>query len=241
MFEVSPVEVIAVTVIVAIGACIQGSIGFGWAMLSAPFIVLIEPDFVPGPVILAGVLLVVMLTYRERGGIDKNGVKWMSAGCIPGIAAASMVLTVISSTGFTIMFSILVLLAVALSGAGFSVTLVGRNLFLAGLFSGFMGTMSSIGGPPVALIFQHARGDQLRGTLSAFFLICASLALVGLAVVGWLGTHELKLASLLIPGLLIGFAASRYTADMLDRHSLRPAVLVLSALAAMAVMARAFV
>lgn len=238
MFPVSPFEAVAVSAIVAVGACVQGSIGFGWAMLAAPFIVLIEPDFVPGPVILAGILLVILLTYRERRAIDTSGVKWMSLGSVPGIAGASVVLMIISSTAFTIMFSMLVLLAVALSATGLSVALSNRNIFISGLLSGFMGTMSSIGGPPVALLYQHARGDQLRGTLSAFFLICASMALIALGVVGWLGSDELKLALVLIPGLIIGFAASKFTTRVLDQHSLRPAVLALSAMAAIAVLVR---
>ena len=238
MLPISLLEAITVTLIVAVGACIQGSIGFGWAMLAAPFIVLIEPDFVPGPMIMAGVLLVVLLTYRERGGIDKRGVKWMVAGCVPGIVVASAILSIISTTGFTIIFAVLVLLAVLLSAIGLSVILSNKNLFLAGLLSGLMGTMSSIGGPPVALIYQHTAGAKLRGTLSVFFLICASLALVGLLVVGWLGIDELELALILIPGLIIGFIASRFTARLFDRHSIRPAVLILSASAAAGVLIR---
>ncbi len=241
MLPISPLETVVVTLIVVVGACIQGSIGFGWAMLSAPFIVLIEPDFVPGPMILAGVLLVILMTCRERGGIDKRGVKWMAAGSVPGIAGAAAVLMVISSTGFTIMFSILVLLAVVLSAIGLSVMLSGRNLFLAGLLSGFMGTMTSIGGPPVALIYQHATGAKLRGTLSAFFLICACMALVGLLVAGKLGTNELKLALILIPGLVIGFVVSRFISGFIDRYSIRPAVLILSTIGAVMVLVRALV
>lgn len=241
MLSLSYPEIAGVVSIVTIGACIQGSIGFGWAMLAAPFIVLIEPDFVPAPAIMAGILLVVLMTWRERKFIDKRGVQWMSAGCIPGIAGAAGVLSVISATGFTIAFSILVLLAVALSAIGLSVMLSNRNLFLAGLFSGFMGTMSSIGGPPVALIYQHTSGSKLRGTLSAFFLICATMALGGLFLAGKLGPGEVKLALILVPGLVIGFVLSRFTTRMLDRHTVRPAVLTLSALAAVAVLVRAIV
>jgi uncharacterized membrane protein YfcA len=239
MFPVSPLEVVAVSVIVALGACVQGSIGFGWAMVAAPFVVLIEPDFVPAPMILSGLILTLLMTYRERKSIDTGGVRWMSAGSVPGIVAASAILTVISSTGFTILFSILVLLAVALSAIGFSVALTNRNVFIAGLLAGFMGTTSSIGGPPVALIYQNVPGPQLRGTLSAFFFICGALALVGLVVAGWLGSDELTLAVLLIPGLIIGYTSSRFTAGIMDRHSIRPAALTLSGLAAVAVLLRA--
>ena len=241
MLPTSPYETIAVVAIVAIGACIQGSIGFGWAMVAAPFIVLFEPDFVPAPAIMAGVLLVVLMTWRERKSIDLRGVKWMAAGCIPGIAGASAVVSILSANGFTITFSILVLLAVLLSAIGVSVILSNRNLFIAGFISGFMGTISSIGGPPVALIYQHASGSKLRGTLSAFFLVCASLALIGLYFAGKLGIHELKLALILIPGLLTGLFVSRFTVSFLDRHAIRPFVLAFSASSAIAVFIRVLV
>ncbi len=241
MLPVSPGEAVVVCVIVSVGACIQGSIGFGWAMLAAPFVVLIEPDFVPAPMILSGLVLTLTMTFRERKSIEKRGVKWMAFGSIPGVVGASAILMIISPTGFTITFSVLVLLAVVLSAAGLKVKLTNRHIFIAGFFSAFMGTISSIGGPPVALIYQHVTGDQLRGTLSAFFVISGTLALIGLALAGWLGIAELKLSLVLIPGLIIGYVVSRFTARLLDRHSLRPAVLVLSALAAVAVLVRALV
>ncbi len=235
----SPIEIIVSSIIVAIAACIQGSIGFGLAMLAAPLLVLIEPDLVPAPLIVNGLLLTFLMAYRERKAIDVSGVTWMVTGCVPGIVAASVVLTVISADGFTILFSILVLLAVALSALGYSIRLTKTNVLIAGTFSGFMGTTSSIGGPPVALVYQNSTGAQMRGTLSAYFFICGILALVGLFIVGWFGVDELWLALSLLPGLIIGFAVSSITSGKLDRYSLRPAVLVLSGIAAFAVLARA--
>jgi len=235
----SPIEIIVSSIIVAIAACIQGSIGFGLAMLAAPLLVLIEPDLVPAPLIVNGLLLTFLMAYRERRSIDVQGVTWMATGCVPGIVIASVVLTVISADGFTILFSILVLLAVALSALGYSIRFTKTNVLIAGTFSGFMGTTSSIGGPPVALVYQNSTGAQMRGTLSAYFFICGILALVGLFIVGWFGIDELWLALSLLPGLIIGFAVSSITSGKLDRYSLRPAVLVLSGIAAIAVLARA--
>ncbi len=241
MFELSPLETFLIVAVVTVAACIQGSIGFGWAMIAAPVAVLIEPDFVPGPMILSGLLLTVLLTYRERNNIDLEGVRWMGLGSVGGIVISSVILIFISSNGFTILFSILVLMAVALSAIGLSVMLTKRNLFVAGMLSGFMGTASSIGGPPVALIYQHATGPKLRGTLSAFFLTLGILALFALLAVGWLEGDDLPLALILLPGLIIGYASSRFTTGILDRYSMRPAVLILSAAAAIAVLVRAVI
>ena len=50
-----------------------------------------------------------------------------------------------------------------------------------------MGTISSVGGPPVALLYQDERGSEVRGTLSSIFAVGALFSLVVLAVVGEFG------------------------------------------------------
>lgn len=238
MLPISFAEVALSSVIVAIAASVQGAVGFGLAMLAAPLLVLIEPDLIPAPLILNGMLLVIMLTYRERKHIDMHGVTWMTLGCIPGSAIAAGVLAVISANGFNILFSILVLLAVVLSALGFSVSLTKPNILMAGVLSGFMGTTSAIGGPPAALIYQNVPAAKLRGTLSAYFCACGIVALIALAFSGRCGTDEMTLALALLPGLLVGLAFSRLTVRILDQYSVRPAVLILSAMSAIAVMIR---
>lgn len=55
---------------------------------------------------------------------------------------------------------------------------------------------------------------------------------------GEFGTQELAASLVLIPGLVVGFAASRWAARFLDRGFTRPAVLALSALSAVAAILR---
>jgi len=238
MLPIPLFEAVLACAIVAVASCVQGSIGFGLAVLAAPLLVLIEPEFVPAPLILNGMILVVLLAYRERKTVDSNGVKWMAIGCVPGSAIAAVVLTVVSASGFRIMFSILVMMAVVLSAIGYSIRLTRVNIFTAGVLSGFMGTTSSIGGPPVALIYQNLSGDRFRGTLSTYFCVAGTFAIIALILAGRCGKDELLLALVVLPGLLIGLAFSKLTAGMLARRSMRPAVLILSAVSAIAVLVR---
>src|SRR5690606_39990084 len=41
----------------------------------------------------------------------------------------------------------------------------------AGMVSGTTGTAAGIGGPPIALLYQHRAGPVVRSTLSATFLV----------------------------------------------------------------------
>ena len=43
------------------------------------------------------------------------------------------------------------------------------------------GTAAAVGGPPVALLFQHHGGPTVRATLGAFFAISATLSVIGYA------------------------------------------------------------
>ena len=69
------------------------------------------------------------------------------------------------------MFAVLVLLAVAVSIQGRRLAPPDRNLAGAGLASGFMGTISGIGGPPIALAYLGLDGPALRATLARYFLV----------------------------------------------------------------------
>ena len=61
--------------VVAIGATVQASVGFGLALISTPLLVLIDPQLVPGPMIFASMLLVVLTAWRDlrAGGICRGG------------------------------------------------------------------------------------------------------------------------------------------------------------------------
>lgn len=241
MPPISSIEAFGASAIVMVSAWVQGSIGFGLAIVAAPLLVLIEPDLVPGPLILNGLLLTLLMAYRERGAIDRERIGWAIGGAVGGTALAAVLLRVISPYAFTILFSVLVLLAVGLSAIGLAVSLTRRSALVAGTLSGFMGTISSIGGPPVALLYQRSSAAAFRGTLAVFFCTTGVMALLALTLAGKLGGDELALAWPMLPGLVLGYALSGLTVGAFDRRSLRPAVLILSAFSAVGVLVRELV
>ena len=90
--------------------------------------------------------------------------------------------------------AVMVLLAVVLSpgaGRGAGTT---QHPGLAGLLSGLAGTATSIGGPPVALLYQHRPPQQIRSTLAVVFTVGAAISLVGIWLGGHLDTDALPLA-----------------------------------------------
>ena len=57
---------LAACTIVAFSAILQGSVGFGFSIVAAPLLILLDRRLVPGPLLLAGLLLVIFLTFREH-------------------------------------------------------------------------------------------------------------------------------------------------------------------------------
>ena len=225
--------------IVTAGAALQASIGFGLALVSAPLLALLDRAYVPGPLLGAGLCLGLMMAWRERGAIDSSGLVAAAAGRMLGLLPAGYALSVVSAAAFDLLFASLVLAGVGLSMLHPRIVPSPRAVFVAGAVSGFMGTITSIGGPPVALVYQSSPGPVLRSTLAAIFVIGSGMSLVALACIGLFGESELWLTAALVPGLVAGLAISRPLLGWIDRAATRPLVLALSAGCALALLLRA--
>lgn len=224
--------------VVAVGALLQGAVGFGVALVAAPFLALIDPGLVPGPMIVAALVLTLLMAVRERRSMDVRGLGWAIPGHVIGTAGAAVLLALVPPRGLGLTFGGLILLAVGLSAVGRAPPIRRDTLLGAGLLSGFMGTTTSVGGPPIALLLQGADGPRLRGTLAGFFFFGGVVSLVGLAAAGRFGLAEAGQGLALVPGILVGLALSGRAARRVDRGWVRPAVLTVAATAAVGVLVR---
>jgi hypothetical protein len=144
-----------------------------------------------------------------------------------------------SAEAYDLLFAVVVLVGVVISIVGWHMRLTLRNIFLTGIGSGFISTISAVGGPPMALVYQHERGPRLRGTLSAMFTFGTVISVIGLWWAGRFGSAELTLGLLLSPAVILGFGLSKYLTGRIDEAHTRPAILGLSALAAFVILFRA--
>ena len=71
---------------IAAGAFVQGTTGMGIAVVAAPVLVLVDPVYVPAPVLLVGLLTAAGAVLRERHELDSSAISWPLAGIIPGAA-----------------------------------------------------------------------------------------------------------------------------------------------------------
>jgi uncharacterized membrane protein YfcA len=183
-------------------------------------------------VIVLGLPISIGMARHERHALDRVGVGWIIAGRVPGtIIGASIVATVSTSVLQAIAGAIVLALVVA-SVAIPPLGIRRRTQIAAGVVSGVTGTSAGIGGPPLALLYQHQPGPTMRSTLAASFLFGTLLSLVTLGLARQVGVDQVLLGVGLAPVVVAGSVAGRRLHGFLDRGWLRPAVLLFAAITA---------
>ena len=223
------------------GAFVQSSIGFGMAVVAAPFIIVVAPELMPGALLVTSFSLpVVQLAHGPRD-IAWRPLGWALAARLLvtplGVAAVAL----LSVRAISVVIGLLILLTVAASVSTLEVRPTPVTSAVAGAVAGFSGTAASIGGPFFALVLQHERPTRVRATLSAFFLAGAAMAVTGLAVAGEFTVTQLLVGALWAPFIGIGYALAAPARARLDRDRLRQAVLVFCVVASVSVIVRALV
>ncbi|THD72498.1 MAG: hypothetical protein E7813_03800 [Bradyrhizobium sp.] len=224
-----PLNVAIAVAIMAIGSALQASVGIGLALLVVPVLALVDQSFIPGPMLLAGVMLALLTAYRERTAIDVAALRNSLAGLAVGTIIGALALRFASGLNLDKTFGGLVLLAVLLSVSGYKLEATPRSLALAGAAAGVMGAMVGIHGPPISLVFQNAEPRVARAMLGAFFSIAYLGAVAALAGFGLFGIPHLVRAAILLPGVAIGLAVAPHLAGHIDGNRLRLIILGIAA------------
>ena len=236
--HLSAVEYLVTLAVVTVGAAVQGTLGFGANLLAVPVLALFEPAAVPAATTMMALPLANGMAVAERGHVDWPGVGWLMVGRIPGTMVGAAIVAVVAASTLSVLAGAAVLVAVALSLVTTTVVVNRATTMSAGLASGIMGTATSIGGPPLALLYQHHEGPILRSTLAVTIGVGTVISLGGQAVAGAVHGWQLLLALSLLPGVATGLALGRVVSRRVDERWLRPAVLAFATGAALLAVGR---
>lgn len=229
---------VVVALAIFFASAMQASIGFGMGMLAAPIVAIVDPGLIPATLIMLAVVVSVLVLVRDRTSLDLSGAGWALTGRLPGSAVGALLLVLLPERGLAILLALVVLGGVALTSFGWVPLPHRRNLMVAGAASGILGTATSIGGPPMALVWQRNTGAELRSTMSCFFLVGSLISLAVLAVAGAVDTHTATLFVFLAPATILGFLLSRVVNRVLDRRRLRIVAITVSAVGALVLVAQ---
>lgn len=213
--------------IIFVGSFVQSSIGFGLAIVAAPILFQISPEYVPGPISVAGFLLASLNAVKHKDKITIGRLKVAVAGRIPGSILGGMLLLYVSVDTLSLWLGILVLIALLISLLPFRIEPTPIRMAIAGILSGFMGTSSGIGGPPMALLLQHQEANSLRGNLSAFFMCSSLISITVLIFIGHFTLHHLFISLPLLPAVWAGYRCALFSMKYISKEWIRIGALML--------------
>lgn len=221
-------EIALAVLAVLAGAAVQAAIGMGLNLFTVPILALIDPVFVPGPVLLHSLLLSCAASYGLRADIRWRELGFSVVGLIAGTVAGVIALAMVSSDVLPQVFGWLVVAAVAVTAAGLHIPVTARALVGASTIAGAMGTVAGMHGPPIGLLYQRESPSRIRGALLPFFIFANGLSLIALAAIGRFGWPELYASALLLPGLIAGFLAAPQLLRLLSPPAIRFCLLAIS-------------
>jgi uncharacterized protein len=165
------VVVAIISLAVVIGAVIQGSIGFGYALVEVPAMVLLLPWAVPVAPLVLALPMTVLMSAKEWRSIDLGGFALITGGRLVG-TIAGVILLVLVPKGYLSTLTGLLIMAAAL-GSFLKPDFEVRNStrLTGGIASGVVGTVAALRGTPLALVYQDRSGAELRSTLAISFVV----------------------------------------------------------------------
>lgn len=232
-------EFAAMALACAVGGAVQGTIGFGLALVAVPVMQLVEPGAVPVAVLCASLPLTVTMALRERGHVDMRGLAWIMVGRVIGTGAGVWILASVPATGLAVAVGSMILLAVFASVVGIPLGPRPPISLFAGLVSGVMGTTAAIGGPALAIVYSERPGPEMRSTIAFAFVLGFLLSFGALLAAGQVDRPDVALGLTLILPLLFGLWVGTRIAGRVRAGWLRTAVLTFAALGGLTVILRA--
>lgn len=217
--------------IVLFASLVQAWLGIGFALLGAPLLYLLDPGYVPGPVLLLGFALACCMALGNRRGLAWRRPLPAILARLPGAWCGGLLIGLLPGPWLGLLLGACVLLATLFSYRWLALPCTPRNLAVAGFCSGLLGTATSVGGPPMALVYQLRERLDGRDELATFFLLSTPVSLLFLLYQGRLSFDFLSASLKLAPGVLLGYALARRLEGRLDRQSPRQWLLLLSTLA----------
>jgi uncharacterized protein len=230
--------VVVIGLAALVGAYVQAVVGLGLGLLAAPIVALLEPSLVPVLTLWLALLIAGLNLADERAHVDWRSIAWALPARVPGTFVGAWLVTAFTAEQIGVALAVMVLVAVALTVHTVSVPLNPVSLSVAGFVAGATGTATSVGGPPIALLYQRERPEVVRATLSVFFFVGVILSLAGLALAGSVERTPSLLALALAPLVVAGYVGGRISRQFVDADAFRRGVLVVCTVSALILLVR---
>jgi uncharacterized membrane protein YfcA len=216
------VLLLAVTLVAAF---VQGVSGLGFALVVAPVAGLLEPALLPVALLVLMLPLNAYVAWRERHHLDLRGAGWITVARVAATPAGIALLAVLPERYLGVLIGASTILAALVSLRAPAFRPSPPAYAAAGIITGLSETATGIGGPPLALVYQHRPAPELRATIALCFLVGEVVSLAGLALSGRMTGPGLAASGWLLPAVLVGMALSSLVHHRVGGQGLRVGVL----------------
>ena len=231
--------VLLLAVVSLVGAMVQSVVGLGLGLLAAPVIALVAPSLAPALPLWLALMISGAMVLGERHHVEWRALAWALPARVPGTVVGAWLVAHVSEATISVAIGLVVLVAVGLTLHTAHIPLNRGTLVAAGVLAGVSGTATSIGGPPIALLYQRQAPEVVRSTLSVFFFVGVLISLTGLRLSGGLPAESGHVALVLCPAVLGGMVLGSLLRDRVPREQFRLVMLGLCAVSALALLVRA--
>ena len=242
---VTGLELFVSILVVAAGAAVMGTVGFGIVLVAAPVVLLyLEPQQTVVVLNSLTAILMAMVLLRTWRHLELR----VSIGLIVGGLAATpigvLALNAASPSVLRITIAVVIIFLGLFSLTRIQLPFAQRRM--AGPAIGFLTSLSvtSIGvGGPIGGIYalaQRWKAETVRAVLALFFLASDTMAFALYAATGLVGRDTLANIGVMIPGLLIGFGLAAVLVTRINDRMFRYAVVAVIVVAGSVMLVREF-
>ena len=168
-FDLSLIELVFISVLLFASAAIQGILGFGFAVISSPILVQIEPLLVPQILSLLALPMAYRIYQREKKEVDWKPFKFLFLGRVIGGPLGLLLLINLNERLLSISVGAIVFFAGVATFYEWTLERNNQTSWIAGSLSGIFAMIAGVGGPPIAILYRGASGKEFRPSLNAVF------------------------------------------------------------------------
>ncbi|SFR41002.1 hypothetical protein SAMN04488070_0634 [Pseudidiomarina maritima] len=221
-----------ITLIIFVGACLQGITGFGSGLIAVPLLTLLLPLSVITPTLsIVNFAMATYLAWMLRHAVRIQQWRWLLATGIIGTLVGNWLLNHIRLDWLQMGMAVLVISVAALFwfGVQFKHRSTPTLQSFSGLLAGFSNGALTLGGPPVVLFLTGNGLDRIafRATLTVFFWALALTNIVSFGVQRRYEADHFPIVICLLIGAIGGAWLGHRISDKLSEQLFRKISLLL--------------
>lgn len=230
MIESLTIILIGLTVVFLAGLT-QGVTGFGFALVSAPIMIMfISPKVVVPIIVTYGLLISLIILFECRKWLDLIRIWPLIIAGLAGVPAGAYLLSSLPAGILKVFIGSAISLFALVLLSGFRWKIENERLAFVpvGFLSGLLGGSTSMGGPPAVLFFAHQGVEKqvFRANLVAYFSVLSVGAVIAFIFNDLITAEVVNYTIIFLPAMILGALTGIKLANKVEEEVFQKIVLL---------------